>query len=290
MIGVLRAASPAENRLLGGGRLDGPMPYVIAIMMFVMVVIGAAGLALARTASMAGTAVEQRYTIQLDGGGALTKQLVARIKTAPGVTSVRPVPEAEMRDILSKWLGPQSEGGNLPLPAMIDVSLAPGANLDALQAMIQPMGSARLIAHSQSLGPALTVLRALSWLALALVLLVAAAAAAAVVLATRGALDMQRATIEVMHGVGATDDQIARLFQRKIALDALVGGAIGAAAAGVVLLMIAGAAGSWLGDLTGRVLIGFIDILLLASLPILGTLLSTLVARRAVLKTLGNRL
>ena len=32
------AASPAERRLLPGGRLQGPTPYVIAIMMFVMVV------------------------------------------------------------------------------------------------------------------------------------------------------------------------------------------------------------------------------------------------------------
>ena len=36
MIGSISAASPAESRLLGGGRLEGPMPFVLAIMMFVM--------------------------------------------------------------------------------------------------------------------------------------------------------------------------------------------------------------------------------------------------------------
>ena len=45
MLGMI-AATPAERRLIPGGRLQGPTPYVIAIMMFVMVVIGAAGLAL----------------------------------------------------------------------------------------------------------------------------------------------------------------------------------------------------------------------------------------------------
>ena len=44
------SASPAERRLLPGGRLQGPTPYVIAIMLFVMVVIAAAGLTLANAA------------------------------------------------------------------------------------------------------------------------------------------------------------------------------------------------------------------------------------------------
>lgn len=290
MIGLVRAASPAESRLLGGGRLEGPMPFVIAIMMFVMVVIGAAGVALFKSAAVTGSAISHRYTVQIDGGAAQQPLLLKRIRSVRGVTAIRPVPETEMRRTLERWLGPQGDAAGLPLPAMIDVELSSATSSDQLMAAIRPVAGARLVAHSQSLGPALTVLSSLGWLALALVLLVATAVAAAVVLATRGSLDMQRATIEVMHGVGATDDQIARLFQRKIALDALVGGSIGAAAAGVVLLLIAGAAGSWLADLTGGSLIGPLDILMLASLPIIGTLLATIVARRAVLKTLGERL
>ena len=70
-------------------------------------------------------------------------------------------------------------------------------------------------------------------------LLIALATAAAVVLAARGALDTHRATIEVMHGIGATDLQVARLFQRKIALDALFGGLAGGVAAALVLLLLA---------------------------------------------------
>ena len=63
------------------------------------------------------------------------------------------------------------------------------------------------------------------------------ATAAAVVLATRGALDTHRFTIEVMHGIGATDRQIAALFQRRIAIDSLTGSLVGAALAGAVLLV-----------------------------------------------------
>ena len=72
----------------------------------------------------------------------------------------------------------------------------------------------------------------LQWLAFGLVVLLSAAAAAAVVLAARGALDTHRFTIEVMHGIGATDLQVTHLFQRKIAIDALAGSLAGAIAGG----------------------------------------------------------
>ncbi len=290
MIGAFLAASPAESRLLGGGRLEGPMPFVIAIMMFVMVTIGASGLALAQAASLAARGIDQRFTVQVDGGAARTPELAARLAAVKGVTAVRPVPEEEMRRTLARWMGEEAASADLPLPAMIDIDLAPGTAPAAVTAALRPVQGARLVAHAQSLQPALSALRGLGLLALALVVLVAVATAASVVLATRGALDTQRATIEVMHGVGATDDQVARLFQRKMALDALVGGSIGAALAGVMLLVLASSAGAWFGELAGGPLLGPAHILLLALLPVVGTILATLVARVAVLRHLGQRL
>ena len=82
---------------------------------------------------------------------------------------------------------------------------------------------ARIIAHRDSVAPLLNSLSVLQAVAFGLVLLLSAAAAAAVVLAARGALDTHRFTIEVMHGIGATDLQVTHLFQRKIAIDAFIG-------------------------------------------------------------------
>ncbi len=290
MIGALFAASPAESRLLGGGRLEGPMPFVLAIMMFVMVVIGASGFALARAASLTASGIDQRYTVQVDGGAAQTDALAARLERVEGVRAVHPVPESEMRRTLARWMGSQAASADLPLPALIDVDLVPGTPPSAIEAALIPVAGARLVAHAESLEPALSALRGLGFLALGLVLLVAIATAASVMLATRGALDTQRATIEVMHGVGATDDQVARLFQRKMALDALVGGSIGAALAGLLLLLLTASAGPWFGDLAGGPLLGPAQLMILALLPIFGTILATVVARFAVLRHLGRRL
>ncbi|MEO7814929.1 MAG: cell division protein [Sphingomicrobium sp.] len=290
MLGMI-AATPAERRLIPGGRLQGPTPYVIAIMMFVMVVIGAAGLALLGSARVVSTGVQNRYSVEIADGASKAATATQMLANTPGVTSVRPVPEQDMRDILQRWLGPEGATADLPLPTMIDVDLAPGADSAAIARRIeQGVPGARFVAHQESLGPVLRAVRALSWLALILVLLIALATAAAVVLAARGTLDTHRATIEVLHGIGATDDQIARLFQRKIALDALTGGTAGAALAGIVLLLIAGGGSHWLADLTGGPLLGPRDILLLALLPILATILATIVARVAIIKALGTSL
>ena len=280
-------ASPAERRLLPGGRLQGPTPYVIAIMMFVMVVIAAAGLALANAAGTVASGVENRFSVQIANGATKAPLAVRALSGAPGVAAVRPVPESEMRKTLERWLGPAGAKADLPLPALIDVDLRPGASPQAIAARVeQAVPGARFVAHSTMLAPMLRAIRSLTWLAFALVLLIAMATAAAVVLAARGALDTNRPTIDVMHGIGATDDQVARLFQRRIAMDSLTGGLAGAAAAGVILLIIAGGRAVWMEDFAGGPLLAISDLLFLAALPLVGTLVATLVARQAVLRAL----
>jgi cell division transport system permease protein len=283
--------SPAERRLLPGGRLHGPTPYVIAIMMFVMVVIAAAGLSLSNAAGVVARGVENRYSVQIADGAAKAPLVLKALDGATGVAAVHPVSEADMRRTLERWLGPAGAEADLPLPAMIDVDLKPGASSQAIARLIeQAVPGARFVSHKGSLKPVLRAIRSLTWLSLTLVLLIALATAAAVVLAARGSLDTNKPTIEVMHGVGATDTQIARLFQRKIALDSLTGGLAGAGAAGIVLLIVAGGRAVWLEDAAGGPLLTLGDLLWLAALPLLGTLLATLVARAAVLRALRSSL
>ena len=120
-------------------------------------------------------------------------------------------------------------------------------------------------------------------------LLLSAAAAAAVVLAARGALDTHRFTIDVMHGIGATDIQVTNLFQRKIAIDAFIGSVAGGVAAALMVVALAGGA-AFAGELTGGASLGVRDIVILALLPFALTALATWVARTAVLRALRDTL
>jgi cell division transport system permease protein len=283
-------AAPAERRLLGSRPLEGPTPWVIAIMSFTIMLVAAAGLALANTAGVVARSAETRYSIEIPGGSGAVEPALNVVRSTSGVSSASAVPEAEMRKTLERWLGPTAASADLPVPALITFDAAPGADLGAIERRARAAApGARLAAHRESLGPLLTSLRTLQWVALSLVLLLGGAAAAAVVLAARGALDTHRFTIDVMHGIGATDLQVTRLFQRKIAIDALIGSLAGAFAGGLVLLLLAGGA-SFAGDLLGGAALSTGDLLALLLLPFALTLLATWVARAAVLTALRQAL
>jgi len=88
-----------------------------------------------------------------------------------------------------------------------------------------------------------------------------------------------------MHGIGATDVQVTNLFQRRIAIDALIGSLVGGVAAALVLAGLAAGA-SFAGELLGGATLGAWDLLALGAIPLALTAVATGVARSAVLATL----
>lgn len=283
-------ASPAERRLLGGSKMRGAMPWVIAIMSFSIMLIAATGLALSATASTLTKAIEARYAIEIPSGGGDLGIVLQTVRATPSVSSADAVTERDMRGTLERWLGPAAQSRDLPVPALINFDLKRGGQVGQVLARVKTLApGATIIAHSESIGPLLHSLRMLQWVAFGLVVLLSGAAAAAVVLAARGALDTHRATIDVMHGIGATDLQVTHLFQRRIAIDALAGSLGGAVAAAIVLVLIASGA-TFVGELTGGATLSEGDLLLLALLPFALAALATWVARTAVLSALREAL
>lgn len=291
MIDVL-LGSPADRRLLPAGRMAAPTPWIIAIMMFVMMIVAAAGLALAGSARVVSDGIAHRHSIQIADGSRLAQAALAAAQHAPGVVSATQVPEQELRNTLERWLGPLArEQADLPLPVLIDLQLAPDAEPEAVaNAVRQAVPSAQMVSHSARLGPLLVVLKSLAWIAASIVALIALATAAAVVLATRSAIAAHRPTIDVMHGIGATDQQVTLLFQRRIAVDALAGGIGGGLIAAIVLAAVSSGGLAGAGQWTSGGLLGIRDLLILAVLPFIGAALATIVARRTVLKALRSEL
>ena len=82
-------------------------------------------------------------------------------------------------------------------------------------------------------------------------------------LAARGALDTHRFTIEVMHGIGATDLQVTHLFQRKIAIDALIGSLAGSGRRRRWSCCCSPAGAAFAGELTGGATLGLGDLVVL---------------------------
>jgi len=290
--------STAGRRLLPEGWLSGPMPWVIAIMMFLMVLAAAAGLALGYAARGLDAHLSGQITIQIvDANKARRDQaaamIAARLATMAGVRSIRRINDREMTELLQPWLGAGLADNDLPVPAMIDVDFDPavaGAMKAAEGAVRRISPLARIDAHAQWLAPLAGLIGSLRWLAGVLVVLMAAAAAFTVVLAARAALNTHQATIEVMHHLGATDAQIARLFQRRIAIDALFGGLVGLLLASIVIFAVGDRITEVGSDLLGSVDLPAFGWAVLAMLPLGGTMLAMLAARLTILTALRRRL
>ena len=294
----VRRFGAAERGILPEGRLAGPMPWVIAIMMFLTVLAASAGLGLAGAAGRLDDQIGSRVTIQIVEANPQLRDRQAAAATAslarlPGVSSVRLVPQEEIQDMLEPWLGPGGVEADLPVPALIDVDLDPAGGMDLAQlsaATIAVAPSARLDENAQWLAPLVSLIAALKWLAAGLVLLMVGATTATVFLAARAALDTHRQTIEILHLMGATDVQIARLFQRRIALDALFGGLVGFLLAGIVLFLLGQRVSALGSELLGSTAISLEIGAILLILPLFGVLLAMLVARLTILRALGRML
>jgi cell division transport system permease protein len=271
---------------------------VIAIMMFLTVLAAAAGLGLAGAAVRLDDQLGSRITIQVVEADPVLRErqaaaAAAAIRPLPGIIAVRPVPETEIQALLEPWLGEGLMRSDLPVPALIDVDLTPEARarIDRLrQAVAAAAPAARVDDHAQWLAPLARLIGALQWLAAGLVLLMVGATAATVVLAARAALDTHRGTIEILHLMGATDLQVARLFQRRIALDALFGGLVGFLLGGAVLVAIGDRVTALGSELLGSAAIPPEGWVVLIALPVFGVLLAMLVARLTILRALGRML
>ncbi len=244
MTGLPRPRSRTEGAagtLLPEERLAGPMPWVIAVMTGLAALALAGGLALGAAAGGMGEGLARHLTVQVvtaDAGerDAQAARALAAARADPAVAGARPVGRAEMAALLAPWLGAHG-GDDLPLPAMIDVTLAPGTDAASLAAAVARVApAARIDRHDAALAPLAGLIATLRLLAGALLLLMAAATAAVVVLAARGALDTHAETVGVLHLLGARDGQVARLFARRLARDALFGAAVGTVVGGMVVI------------------------------------------------------
>jgi cell division transport system permease protein len=293
-----RRFGAADRRLLPEGRFAGPMPWVIAIMMFLTVLAAAAGLGLAGAAGRLDDQIGTRVTVQIveadaDAREAQAAAVARALAGHAGVTDVRRISDEEVDQLLEPWLGDGAIGEDIPVPALIDVDLTPEAHarLDAVHDVVTAAApSARVDDNAQWLAPLAGLIGALQWLAVGLVLLMIGATAATVVLAARAALNTHRETIEVLHLMGATDVQVARLFQRRIALDALFGGLVGFLLAGIALIALGDRVAALGSELIGAAALPAQTWGLLIALPLLGVVLAMLVARITILRALGRML
>lgn len=285
-----------DRRLLDEGKRTRAMTWIMSIMLFLTVLSGALGLGMFAATAQLDSQLSGRLTVQIIEPNAelrdsQARQMAQALRAVPGVQRAVEVDRARLAELLKPWLGDAGLDPDLPMPAMIDVDVRGDAAVAAAEtAAKQVVPGARIDRHAQWLSPVRNFMSTLSWLSLGLVLLMATATGAVVLLAARAGLDTHRETIDVLHMLGSTDIQIARLFQRRIAFDTLMGGAVGAAAAMGLVWFLQTRLGSLGSELMSGVALQQRDWFVLLLLPLSFALLATFAARIAVLRKLGKTL
>ncbi len=270
------------------------LPWIVALMVFLGTLMFAAALLVSDAVDAWDSSLTGRMTVQVPTRAASPEniqKLMAALRDTPGIADVRALSAEESRVLLIPWLGEGVVTSGLPVPALVDLEVAPGARLDPalLQARLRDtVENVTVDDHRAWLSALIDLARTAELLAFAILALIASAAVVAVVFTTRSGLAVHAAIIELLHQMGAKDAYIAGQFQIQAMLLALRGGIAGGIAAALVIVLFA-----WIGRgidaaFLPRLNLSIAEWILLLLVPAIAVGIAMLTARLTVLRALAR--
>ncbi len=270
------------------------LPWIVALMVFLGVLMFAAALVVSDAVDTWDSTLTGRMTVQIPERVANpenTRSLAGLLQATAGVEDVRIVPDGEARALLIPWLGKEIVASGLPVPALIDIKIAPGARIDPVllrARLAETVPDITVDDHRNWLSALITLARTAEILAFAILALIASAAIIAVIFTTRSGLAVHSAIIELLHQMGARDTYIASQFQLQALMLALRGGIAGALSATIVLLIF-----GWIGQgieaaFLPKLSLSPLGWLALLLVPAGAVLIAMLTARMTVLRALAR--
>lgn len=166
---------------------------------------------------------------------------VALAQEFPGIGSVRAMSDDETKALLEPWLGEGLQLDGLPVPRLIQITVADPnqLNLEQLSSTVsQSVVGASLDDHSVWTSRLSAMAGAVVAGGFAIMILVLGSMVLSVVFATQSAMAGNKDVVSVLHFVGAEDSFIAREFQRHFLMLGLKGGISGGVAAILSFLLL----------------------------------------------------
>lgn len=270
-------------------------------MTFLAVMALAASFALSAMTQRWSSGLENRVTVEIPaeaGDGSLrdrddvktlTNRINAVLTAHPAVDSTHILSDEEIQELVRPWLGDNLLLSKVPVPGLIAVTLDESGDdtLRALDRKIREIAdNARIDTHEAWLRDLLRFTGALQFAAALLTLVIGVTTAIAVAGAVRSRMAEHSADVELLHLMGASDNYIARQFQRHSMALALQGGAAGTLAGGLSLLIIGWISGEMGVNLLPEFRLSQWQIGMLAALPLAAALLAIFSARKTVINVL----
>jgi cell division transport system permease protein len=184
------------------------------------------------------------------GKGSRLQAVLAILQASPNVRDPTPLSADAMNKLLQPWLGEDTAQLALPVPAIITASWDQSGSASVLQAALDAAAPGTLAATGAAWASRVAALTgSIQASAVAVLLLVAFVAAAVISVATRAGLAQRREAIEIIHGLGALDSDIANRFAIRATWASATGAALGALAALPALFWLARLAAPFAGIL-----------------------------------------
>ena len=281
---------------LDGDQANRYLPWIVALMVYLAALAVAGAFVLGASAARWQSGQSDRLTIQLPppeqaAGDDRVAKVVNLLRATPGIAAVRRLERPELVALLEPWLGVGNITTELPLPELIDVTVAHGAapDLDALAQRLETAApGATIDDHGRWMDRLAAAARTVQALALALTALIAGAATATVVVATRASLAVHRETIDLLHLIGAQDGFVARAFERRALGLGLRGGLIGLGLATFTYALLMPVTAGLEAPLMPRFDLSPAGFATLAALPLASAAIAMVTARLVVLKELAK--
>jgi len=205
----------------------------------------------------------------------------------PAVASAQLLDKKDVMRLVEPWLG-RKMPGDIPLPALIDVKLAPEADAAKLQADIQALVPDAIVdSHAETLDGVRRLVGTARLFVLLLTGVIVALAVVSIAGIVRAKFSIHRQEVETLHLIGASDEYIARQFRHHTLRGTLKGALLGLAC------MIAALLGAGYATHTiDTALLPHLRLMplqwleLILSPVIAGTLIAHLTAQGAVMKEL----
>ncbi|MDA1324741.1 MAG: cell division protein [Proteobacteria bacterium] len=280
------------------------LPWLIAFMVWLATLALAAVMVLSAAGEQWRRGLTGSMTVQIVPIGSAGPQSMQRnvekalelLRASPQVLSAAPIPADKVAALLEPWIGTAalSDSLKLPIPRLIDITLAPSTNRAApdtteLGARIAAeIPGATLDDHGRWLDRLLSLARAIEIIAFAVLGLISLAAIATIVFATRTGLAIHHDVIELLHLMGAQDDYVARQFQMNALWLGLKGGATGVGIAMATLLVLGSIAGKIEACLLPPITMAPLQWTTLLSVGVATVVICLITARITVLRAIGR--
>ena len=282
---------------------SGFLILLIALMSFLAVLAIAGSLTLNSMTKRWSSGLENKITIEIKPGtksGAILsnetikleiKNVAAALKDNPAVKNVNILSDNDIKELISPWLGDDFALDDIPMPGLIAVDINENsANaLEDIKSSVSKVSKYAVVeTHREWLRDLLSFTHTLEWVAAILALAVIATTIIAIAGGIRSRMAIHKKELELLHLVGASDEYIARQFQRHAAIVALEGSLIGSFAGIIFVMLIATLPIHSESGLIPQISLGTSQVIYIMILPLLACVIAAITARFTVLRTLSQ--